>query len=149
MLKLHCLAVSAVNRIWLYAYFRSSTVKYSVPVVLAVTIWLISSNNFGIWYLFMYSCLFIGFASNANLIESSFFTVITIGAIKQSLVHLSRFVIWPSDNNFSSSSCPFSWIWMVILLPFSCIGHSGYLNFVLTMWFFDSPWRSNRDGNFS
>ena len=34
-----------------------------------------------------------GITSNANLMESSFFTVITIGAMKQSLVHLSSFVI--------------------------------------------------------
>ena len=74
-----------------------------------------------------------GFTSKANLIESSFLTVITIGAMKQSLVHLSIFLICPSDNNFSNSACSLSGICIGIRLHFSCIGHNGYLNFVLTV----------------
>ena len=60
-----------------------------------------------------------GLASKANLIELSFLTVITIGAIKQSLVHLSSFSMCPSVSSLSSSVCTLSWMCIGILLPFS------------------------------
>ena len=65
-------------------------------------------------------------------------------AMKQSLVHLSNFVMWVFANSFSISFSTLSCIWVRILLPFSWIEHRGYLNFELTMWFFEIPCLSNK-----
>ena len=147
MIKSHCFAVSAFNFNWLSAYLRSSTVKLNVPAAFAVTIWLSPSNSstiFGIWYLLLKNCLFIGLASNANLIESSFLTLMTMGAKKQWLVHISNRLIWPSAKSNSNFFPTLSCICIGFLLPFSWLGHNGYLNFVFTTWFIDRPYWSNK-----
>ena len=136
--------VSVVSFSWLYAYFKSKTVTFRVPTAFAETIQLTSSINsstFGIWYLFLNSCLLIGFASSANLIEASFFTTMIMGAMKQSL---AQFFNMPVRYQLLNLFFLFSCTCIGIRLPFSWIGHSVYLNFVLSTWCIDRPWRPKR-----
>ena len=104
-----------------------------------------SSSTLGIWYLFLNNYLLIGFASNANLIESSFFfncfynwgyETVTCTFIQLCDVtfcqqffnfhlHLILYMNWNSSSFF-------------------LIRNKGYLNFELTMWFLDIPCRSNK-----
>ena len=76
--------------------------KLYFSLLILVTIWL-TQLLVKIWHLvcILTNCPFIGFLSNANFIESSFFSMITTDAMKQSLVHLFIFCLCPSSSNFS------------------------------------------------
>ena len=77
---------------------------------------------FGIWYLFLRSCLLSSLDSNANFTLPSFFTVITIGETKCLSQHFCSFIIWLSVINRCISLSTLSCRLIGTRCPFCCTG---------------------------
>ena len=147
--KLHCSLIFCSNATCPYAYVKSNVVKYTFPDFFSAIIWLtpsINSSIFGIWYLFLCTCLFNSLDSSANFMLPSFFTVMTIGETKYLSEHSCHFEIYPSFISRWISLSTFSCRLIGTLRPFCCIGFKFSKNSALTFAFRIFPILVNKFG---
>ena len=106
-------------------------------------------SMFGIWYLFLCIAVLRILESSANLILLSFFTVMTIGDIKNLSEHDFSFSICPICCNLFNSEETSSCRWTGIRRPFWWRTVYSSLKVERATWDFDCPFLVTKSGNFS